>query len=294
LAEREPMIVVKKITYAADGGHGGSWKVAFADFMTAMMAFFLLMWLLAQSDEVKQDVADHFSTPSVIEYNFSNYGVELTLEKLFLDLMNEPLKFFQAFMTPADLTPNIMAMGSKNIVRHEIADKLGDIAQDVQVYGNEIKFNIPAERLFQPGTGDPSSEFITIMESVKGLTTGLEDSNIYVDSIAHFLTLPGGSKSAAKGVAEKRLDLITRKVEVGLEHDTVDIFGRAEVERYTGKIQGQRPQGMIKFLVKAKNDIPTERKPRKFEDLFGERDKSMNVYDGFVKQLSNKKKPEKE
>jgi chemotaxis protein MotB len=46
---------------AAKGG--GAWKVAYADFVTAMMAFFLVMWITAQSDSVKQAVADHFNTP---------------------------------------------------------------------------------------------------------------------------------------------------------------------------------------------------------------------------------------
>ncbi|MCC5758135.1 motility protein MotB, partial [Klebsiella pneumoniae] len=40
-------MVIKKITVVNGGHHGGAWKVAFADFMTAMMAFFLVMWLLA-------------------------------------------------------------------------------------------------------------------------------------------------------------------------------------------------------------------------------------------------------
>jgi chemotaxis protein MotB len=45
------------------GKGGGAWKVAYADFVTAMMAFFLVMWITAQSDPVKQAVAEHFSTP---------------------------------------------------------------------------------------------------------------------------------------------------------------------------------------------------------------------------------------
>jgi chemotaxis protein MotB len=45
-------------------GHGGgAWKVAYADFVTAMMAFFLVMWITAQSAEVKEAVAEHFTTP---------------------------------------------------------------------------------------------------------------------------------------------------------------------------------------------------------------------------------------
>jgi chemotaxis protein MotB len=47
----------------AGKGGGGAWKVAYADFVTAMMAFFLVMWITAQSAEVKEAVAEHFSTP---------------------------------------------------------------------------------------------------------------------------------------------------------------------------------------------------------------------------------------
>ena len=98
--------VIKKITIVAGGGHGGAWKVAFADFMTAMMCFFLVMWLLASSSaDSKKQVSDYFSTPSVIEYEFSNYGVELTLEKLFMDITNDPLKTLQDFMKPMDAHP---------------------------------------------------------------------------------------------------------------------------------------------------------------------------------------------
>lgn len=46
------------------GGGGGAWKVAYADFVTAMMAFFMVMWLTSQSSEVKEAVAQHFRNPS--------------------------------------------------------------------------------------------------------------------------------------------------------------------------------------------------------------------------------------
>lgn len=45
------------------GGGGGAWKVAYADFVTAMMAFFMVMWLTSQSQEVKSAVAEHFKNP---------------------------------------------------------------------------------------------------------------------------------------------------------------------------------------------------------------------------------------
>ena len=57
-------IVVKKIKKGGAGAHGGAWKIAYADFVTAMMAFFLLMWLLgstAQGD--LKGIADYFQNP---------------------------------------------------------------------------------------------------------------------------------------------------------------------------------------------------------------------------------------
>jgi len=60
-------IVIKRIKKVAGGHHGGAWKLAYADFMTAMMAFFLLMWLLSSiATEDLKGIAEYFSDPSKI------------------------------------------------------------------------------------------------------------------------------------------------------------------------------------------------------------------------------------
>lgn len=57
-------IVIKKIKKTAHGHHGGAWKLAYADFVTAMMAFFLLMWLLGTTEpSMRQGIADYFTDP---------------------------------------------------------------------------------------------------------------------------------------------------------------------------------------------------------------------------------------
>ena len=57
-----PIIIKRKKVSGGDGHHGGAWKVAYADFVTAMMAFFLLMWLLnATTEKQRKGIADHFS-----------------------------------------------------------------------------------------------------------------------------------------------------------------------------------------------------------------------------------------
>lgn len=58
-----PIIVVKKVV-AHGGHHGGAWKVAYADFVTALMALFIVLWLLSSSGPVKQAVADYFTDPT--------------------------------------------------------------------------------------------------------------------------------------------------------------------------------------------------------------------------------------
>ena len=57
-------IIIKKIKKSGHGHHGGAWKIAYADFVTAMMAFFLLMWLLGSTTEGdKKGIADFFNAP---------------------------------------------------------------------------------------------------------------------------------------------------------------------------------------------------------------------------------------
>ncbi len=72
--DKAPIIIIKKVKKVAGGHHGGAWKVAYADFVTAMMAFFLLMWLLGMTDEVtKKGLAQYFA-PRVISGSSSGAG----------------------------------------------------------------------------------------------------------------------------------------------------------------------------------------------------------------------------
>ena len=61
-ARAQPIIVIKK-KGGHGGHHGGAWKVAYADFVTAMMALFIVLWLMSQSEKVKKAVAGYFNDP---------------------------------------------------------------------------------------------------------------------------------------------------------------------------------------------------------------------------------------
>ncbi|MGN6269975.1 MAG: flagellar motor protein MotB [Sphingomonas sp.] len=74
-SNQPPKIIVKKIFVEGHGGHhGGAWKVAYADFVTAMMAFFLLLWLLgATNEKQRKSLADYFA-PTLVELRENSAG----------------------------------------------------------------------------------------------------------------------------------------------------------------------------------------------------------------------------
>ncbi len=77
MSVRDRPILIKKVKKVSGGGHhGGAWKVAYADFVTAMMAFFLLMWLINTTDpEQKRGIADYFAPASVSETTSGSGGI---------------------------------------------------------------------------------------------------------------------------------------------------------------------------------------------------------------------------
>jgi chemotaxis protein MotB len=65
MADDKPIIVVKK-KGGHGGHHGGAWKIAYADFVTAMMCFFMVMWLVnSASQTVKESISSYFRKPGI-------------------------------------------------------------------------------------------------------------------------------------------------------------------------------------------------------------------------------------
>jgi chemotaxis protein MotB len=85
--EGNPIIIKKKKGHHG-GGHGGAWKVAYADFVTAMMALFIVLWILGQDQSIKETVAHYFRDPigfsdrgkNILEGNTSQF-IDLDLKK---------------------------------------------------------------------------------------------------------------------------------------------------------------------------------------------------------------------
>ncbi len=65
--EKQP-IIIKKINKVAGGHHGGAWKVAYADFVTAMMALFIVLWILSASEETQDQIQAYFDDPGAFSF----------------------------------------------------------------------------------------------------------------------------------------------------------------------------------------------------------------------------------
>jgi chemotaxis protein MotB len=89
-----PIIIVKKKVHA--GHHGGAWKVAYADFVTAMMALFIVLWLLASSEKVRKAVGSYFQDPTgsgkLMGSSLGGVGENLTVNKDDMGKLKERLE----------------------------------------------------------------------------------------------------------------------------------------------------------------------------------------------------------
>jgi chemotaxis protein MotB len=110
------VIIIKKKGKGHGGAHGGAWKVAYADFVTAMMALFIVLWLLAQTDkELQKEISEYFRTgvfsgaPSILE------GGSGLLDKGWVDVQGD------------DIEPNIQvnADAIKSAIQSSIAGDPG-------------------------------------------------------------------------------------------------------------------------------------------------------------------------
>lgn len=122
--KKQPIIIVKKVKGKGHGGHhGGAWKVAYADFVTAMMALFLVLWLVSTADvSMKEGIADYFRQPPGVFDTLSPAG-PLTHERK--DSFLEPLVELQ----------------------ERLNQDVAEVAEDYEGIANQIRISVTPEGL---------------------------------------------------------------------------------------------------------------------------------------------------
>ncbi len=156
-------IIIKRKKGGHGGHHGGAWKVAFADFMTAMMAFFLVMWLVGQKQDVKEAVAGYFRDPGKYLKEGSSGMLKGTNNAIAADdpsigLVKAPDRP-QPLMVPSDAEKAEMTEAGQRIVRElEKEEAFGRLKKNIKIQmtseGLRIILNESADApaFFEPGS----------------------------------------------------------------------------------------------------------------------------------------------
>lgn len=169
-----PVIIKRKKVVAGGGHHGGAWKVAYADFVTAMMAFFLLMWLLnATTEQQRKGLADYF-TPDIPVARVSgggkgNFGGESLQSEETLALEGRGAS--SLYPTEED-----KARGALLELELKLEEALEESSVDDPRRIYEFKMTdegpaleleeAPDSMLFAPGTADPTPSFRQFLRAV--------------------------------------------------------------------------------------------------------------------------------
>jgi chemotaxis protein MotB len=201
--EHRPITIKKIIEEGHGGHHGGAWKVAYADFVTAMMAFFLLMWILgATTEKQRKGIADYF-TPTMVQMRDKSAGANgLFGGESIVDKDNYPHRAAQtgskSITIPKDASGGEKEGSSsaksrdraafqklKMMLMAKMADnpKLAQMMKSVRMVetreGLRIDLVDQADfAMFRSGTDQLSSEALSLMKQVAEVTNFAENSVI--------------------------------------------------------------------------------------------------------------------
>jgi chemotaxis protein MotB len=129
----KPIVIVKKKKGHAGGHHGGSWKVAYADFVTAMMAFFLVMWILGMDEGARQAVEGYFSNPVGYKKGYSSGNSPLSSGNSPGQIQSRPIRLI---MRAAE-QERFEEVGAKIQLRVREESALRQIATQVEIITTE-------------------------------------------------------------------------------------------------------------------------------------------------------------
>jgi len=226
--KEEPIIIKKVKGHGGHGHHGGSWKVAYADFVTAMMAFFIVMWILAQSEEVKEQVIAYFEDPGAFSFVTGKRTIPIDLElrpsgkgdgesdgKGKGDEKNVPW-----FVFDQKSKDTIIDEAAKQIKEIAMQDS-AEAAKRVKQIGDKLKQMFKKEMLEKPELKDILSS-IKIQITNEGLRIELIESK-------QALFFEVGSANLSQKAQEVLRDL---GLEIGKLPNTVDIEGHTDSRQY--------------------------------------------------------------
>jgi chemotaxis protein MotB len=148
VSKEKKQVIIRKVVKKGHGGHhGGSWKVAYADFVTAMMAFFMVMWILGMDESVRDAIEVYFSNPAGMEKGYSSGASPVAVGSSPVVAGPAPIRL----VSRAEEERQFRDLASRIEMRLQSADGLGAIAAQVEVVVTESGLRI---ELVESGDGE--------------------------------------------------------------------------------------------------------------------------------------------
>lgn len=169
MAEKSKIIIIKKVKKGHGGAHGGSWKVAYADFVTAMMAFFLLLWLLAMVSPEKRAALSmyfkHFSLFDKAGQSFMMEGQPQLLQQQGATVPKQGVDFGKG--DNVNITPKDLSEKLKTSISSKLSSLKNHMMVDIFEGGVRIQiFDVEGKSLFKPGSAELSQSAKEIIKVV--------------------------------------------------------------------------------------------------------------------------------
>lgn len=232
MSTEQPIIIKKRRKAAHHGHHGGAWKVAYADFVTAMMAFFLVMWILGLSEQTKKHVANFFRDPGVFD---NKRGKKLPLE---LDLQPGS-RGHQGNGDGQSTRKQSDNRGFQDKKEATISDEVRTTLQKAAL-ADSIRIHeqtrTAAEKIAQ-ARSLMMSQSAEVRESVKNMTITLDDEALRIELVEirdNLFFNPGSDQ--LKPIAIKLLKIVASYLSKLENH--VYIEGHTDAKQYPGSVGG--------------------------------------------------------
>lgn len=248
-----PVIIKRKKVVGGGGHHGGAWKVAYADFVTAMMAFFMLMWLLnATTEKQRKGIADYFN-PNIPINRISGGGdgafggdsifSENTLARSETGASGKNPPWISAAESAnsqgaeqskaeallSDVTSNLLGGGGEsdlleNALKH-VTSRISDEGVVIEVY------DLPESPLFT-SDGHVSTVMKTLLTRIASIASKV-DNPIAIAAHARTEPVVRANVDLWKTTSLRSLEVASQLRFSGIPNDRVDrLIGHADTERY--------------------------------------------------------------
>lgn len=254
MADEKATIVIKKIKKGGHGAHGGAWKVAFADFMTAMMCFFLVMWLMGADEETKKAVSDYFTTATIFKGGSDSVGKQGSAPNSAASILNGQEGGFDEKSVAEPARPRPVYLQEHKVLSQLVTELFDGNAFSADYNSEFLKFAIPGNLVFQWGSTEVSYEGKQYLKKLAEVFKNYEGS---VSIVGHTEKGEGANETANWDLSFKRAMAIRTSL---IKDFTVRSDQLIPVANSNNEDQSESPDGKVtnvnrrvEFILKHKN-----------------------------------------